>query len=434
MNSKVIGALLCIIIVIAIISLKSKKEEVVLPPVTPEHVFVGQFEMNVKGYTGAERLCVVIDGVTYPNKEGYEIGTGVTNISIGTDSLVDLSKVKLIDVSPTKDADGSDTNIRVQSIYINKNVNENMRKFLYKDKFTDFNYVSNGLLFFGGEYTFKSESPLDAPVGYTGDPGSIEILARGDSGSEEIRVLVGDVTYPAPYGTLNEDGTVSNGAYKLTAKEGRLFIRLPQVVDFSKVQIHFWNKTVDPDTLLDRNVRVRSIILNGDGVNIRSRLMQLGKDTNYLLYGSLIWGGYYHITPIPPVVANLGRVEINAFGQTGVEGLRVSVDGTSYPALAGNVLDDGTVSTGSYVLSDMGTRIVIDTPKPVDLSKLRLIFTNDSYDPVTKIDREIRIQSIYINGLPSNVVSRLFRSGVTADALASLRNGSMSVGGEYSFV
>ncbi len=260
----------------------------------------GFFEINLKGDTGSEKITVTIDGIRYPEQGAYTLSKNVEKINIETPRKVDLGNVIIKDVSPARDANGVDTNIRVASIYVNGS-NENMRSRLYQGGQRQ-DYISNGLLFWGGEFTFQSpnETSLDPSVQANttlpSTSGTIEIIAKGDVGNEQLRVVVDGLTYPSPSGALNEDGTPSIGAYVTTSEGTKILVKTPRRVDLSNVIIKFVNDAIDPATQKDRNVRVQSIVINGDGQDVRPRLFRVGLDETRLKSmraGGFFWGGDY---------------------------------------------------------------------------------------------------------------------------------------------
>ncbi len=266
------------------------------PPVSN----TGMFEITAKGDTGAEKITVTIDGIRYPEQGAYTLSKNLEKIRVETPRKVDLANVVLKDVSPARDANGADTNIRIASIYIN-GTNENVRSRLYQGGLRQ-DHIGNGLWFWGGELTFQSENTgLDpstqANATLPSSIGTIEIVAKGDVGNEQLRVVVDGLTYPAPAGTLNEDGTVGTGAYIIPTEGTKVLVTTPRRVDLSNVVIKFVNDATDPATQKDRNVRVSSIVINGDGQDVRQRLFRVGLDETRLKNlrsgGGLFWGGDY---------------------------------------------------------------------------------------------------------------------------------------------
>lgn len=260
----------------------------------------GWFEIVAKGDTGSEKIDVLIDGLKYPPEGTFQLSKEMTKIRFETPRRVDLSNVVLRDRSASRDANGADTNIRVQSIIVNDN-GVNVRSRLYQAG-RDPNFISNGLLFWGGEFTFVSE-PVDPsaqanstlPVVSSG-MGAIEIVAKGDVGNEEFRVVVDGLMYPPVAGAILEDGSISRGVYVVPTTPTRFFIQTPRRVDLANVTIRTTNDAIDPVTGKDRNVRVQSIVINGDGVDVRPRLFRTGMDETRLAsvrQGNLFWGGDY---------------------------------------------------------------------------------------------------------------------------------------------
>jgi hypothetical protein len=259
----------------------------------------GSFEIIAKGDTGSEVIDVLVDGVKYPADGTFALGKELTKIRFETPRRVDLSNVTLRDRSSARDANGVDTNIRVQSIVVNDN-GENVRSRLFQAG-RDPSYVSNGLLFWGGDYTFISamaepsaQANLTLPV--SSGAGTIEIVARGDVGDEAFTVLVDGLTYPSPAGTVMDDGSISSGKYQLSTETRQIIIRTPRQVDVSNVIIRYSNDGIDHATNTDRNIRADLITINGDGVDLRPRLFRAGLDDTRLTYlrnGGMFWGGDY---------------------------------------------------------------------------------------------------------------------------------------------
>lgn len=268
-------------------------------PKTPEPDR-GVFEIVAKGDTGAEKIIVTIDGMKYGT---YALSKSVERIRVDTPRRVDLANVVIKDVSPTRDENGADTNIRVAAIYVNGS-NENMRTRLYQAG-RDPSYIRNGLLFWGGEYTFHSQDGENKQLDPSAQSnttlpsvtGTIEITAKGDVGNEQFRVVVDGLTYPAPAGTLNEDGTIATGTYVTPVENTKFVIKTPRRVEISNVTIKFINDATDPTTNKDRNIRIQSITINGESQDQRPRLFRTGLDearlNNLRTNGGLFWGGDY---------------------------------------------------------------------------------------------------------------------------------------------
>ena len=260
----------------------------------------GLFEINAKGDTGSEKIIVTIDGIRYPEQGAYTLSKNLEKILVDTPRRVDLANVTIKDMSPARDANGVDTNIRIASIYVNGS-NENMRSRLYQGGNRQ-DYISIGLWFWGGELTFQSaETGLDPSAQSNSTvpstSGLIEIVAKGDVGNEQIRVMVDGMTYPSPAGALNDDGTVSAGTYTIPTGGTKILVKTPRRVDLANVIIKYTNDAKDPGTQKDRNVRVSSIVINGDGQDMRARLFKVGLDSARLASlrggGGMFWGGDY---------------------------------------------------------------------------------------------------------------------------------------------
>lgn len=262
--------------------------------------------------------------------------------------------------------------------------------------------------------------------------GSFEIVAKGDTGSEVIDVLIDGVKYPA------------EGSFQLSKELSKIRFDTPRRVDVSNVILRDRSGARDENGA-DTNIRVQSIVVNDNGENIRSHLFQAGRDPNYISNGLLFWGGEFtfisqsadpsaQANSTLPVSSNMGTIEIVAKGDVGNEEFRVSVDGLIYPPIAGTVLDDGTVSTGVFMVPTSSTRFLIKTPRRVDLANVMVRTTNDAIDPATGKDRNVRVQSIMMNGDGVDVRPRLFRVGVDDTRLSSIRQGNLFWGGDYTFV
>ncbi len=278
-------------------------------------------------------------------------------------------------------------------------------------------------------------TPMAVPVGSNVavlGPGSFEIVAKGDTGSEVFDVLVDGVKYPA------------EGTFKLSKDLTSIRFETPRRVDLSNVILRDRSPSRDARNV-DTNIRVQRIVVNDNGENVRSRLFQPGRDPNFISNGLLFWGGEYTFisqTSDPskqgnatlPATSGMGTIEIVAKGDVGNEEFVVLVDGLSYPAPAGTLLDDGTISTGKYKLSTEKQQFVIKTPRRVDLSNVIIQFTNDAIDPVTNKDRNIRADLITINGDGVDMRSRLYRTGLDEGRMANLRKGLLLWGGNYTFV
>lgn len=262
--------------------------------------------------------------------------------------------------------------------------------------------------------------------------GSFEIVAKGDTGSEVIDVLVDGVKYPA------------EGSFQLSKDLTRIRFETPRRVDLSNVILRDRSSARDPAGV-DTNIRVQSIVVNDNGENVRSRLFQAGRDPNYISNGLLFWGGeftFMNQTTEPssqanstlPVSSGMGTIEIVAKGDVGNEEFRVTVDGLMYPQVAGTLLEDGTISNGVYVVPQEVTRFLIKTPRRVDLANVLIRTTNDAIDSATGKDRNVRVQSIVINGDGVDVRPRLFRTGMDDARLSSIRQGNLFWGGDYTFI
>lgn len=287
----------------------------------------------------------------------------------------------------------------------------------------------------------RDKPTADAPTGHAVPPGSnlavlgtgsFEILAKGDTGSEVIDVLIDGVKYPA------------EGSFKLSKDLTKIRVETPRRVDLANVTLR--DRSPGRDAAgADTNIRVQSIVVNDNGENVRSRLFQAGRDPNFISNGLLFWGGDFtfasptaepssQMNSTLPVESGMGAIEIWAKGDVGNEEFRVSVDGLMYPPVAGSLMEDGSVSRGVYVVPTSSTRFVIKTPRRVDLANVVIRMTNDAIDPATGKDRNVRVQKLTINGDDVDLRSRLFRAGMDDTRLASIRQGNLFWGGNYTFV
>ncbi len=115
-----------------------------------------------------------------------------------------------------------------------------------------------------------------------------------------------------------------------------------------------------------------------------------------------------------------GSIDISAKGDTGEEEFVVDINGVMYP------------SGNKYKVSKNSQVFKITTNEPIDLTKVKINFTNDGNNS-SGIDKNIRIDYIYVNGSNIDMKNYLDKSGLSSNSLDMVKKGILAWGGIYTF-
>ena len=157
-----------------------------------------------------------------------------------------------------------------------------------------------------------------------------------------------------------------------------------------RVRVGFTNDFYDPANSIDRNVRVDAILI--DGVRLETELPTVWSTGTWKPEDGVVAGfrqseylhsnGYFQY---PGSGGNTGSVvQIRASGDVGGEQMELRIDGTTVSSFA------VTASFTDYFWRAPGT---------IAANQIRVAFTNDFYDQVNNVDRNLNVDHIAIDGI-----------------------------------
>ena len=221
---------------------------------------------------------------------------------------------------------------------------------------------------------------------------TVEIFAAGETGQESLNLLIDDQvvqTFEAIGGDADSRDLV------------QLVFTSDETITADRVSIEFFNDNFDPATGADNNVLLDGIVIDGVGFEteasttfhtglvgadgftgpgfLETELLNVNGTVSFLSDGS---------TPAPAPIQSGTRIRVDATGETGEEILQLQIDG--------NAVSDFTFSAAGQE-----EVLLFTTSEIVDLSRVRFVFTNDSFDPATGADRNVIVRQFQTIDLES---------------------------------
>lgn len=249
---------------------------------------------------------------------------------------------------------------------------------------------------------------------------TVEIFAAGATGLENLDLIIdGQVQQTF----TNVGGNAATGDFV------RLTFETDQTITPENVSIGFFNDQFDPSIGLDTNLFVDRIAV--DGLTVQAEDPSVFSSGIYR-DGGLTGPGFFQTQllnvngtlsfPSGPTSSGGGvtgdRIEFEALGTTGQELVNLQVDGQ-------------TVASFQLVNAGVNTTFFFDSSdSSIDISDIRLEFTNDLFDASTGLDRNVLISEFrVIDGDTGSVSSartsdgNVVNSGVFADGQITERLG-----------
>lgn len=229
---------------------------------------------------------------------------------------------------------------------------------------------------------------------YASDSGSqIEIVARGDEGTEQFALIVQGVRVATFDASTSDQTFTYTDSRELTADD---------------IQIRFLNDEFDPDNGVDSNLFVDFIRVNGE--TLQTEDPSVFSNGTWRPEDGVVPGngrGQYLNTNGVFRYSTIGttRVVVAAKGAEGTEQFRLVVDG--------EVIATTNVFTGEAFFE-------YDVAGDVRPEDVRVEFFNDQYDPANGIDTDLTVSSVFINGQAYSTDSNtVFSTGTySTDGLA----------------
>ncbi len=219
----------------------------------------------------------------------------------------------------------------------------------------------------------------------------VEIFAAGETGEESFNLLVdGEVaqTFEAIGGDADSRDFV------------QLLFTSDETITADQISIEFINDNFDPATGRDNNLLVDGIVIEGVGFEteapttfhtgfigadgftgpgfLETEVLNVNGTVSFLADGPTA----------PPVVESGTRIRVDATGETGEEILQLQIDGTA-------------VADFTFSAAGQEQVLLFTTSEVVDLSRVRLVFTNDAFDPATGADRNVIVRQFQTIDLES---------------------------------
>ena len=206
----------------------------------------------------------------------------------------------------------------------------------------------------------------------------ISIRAAGTTNEEQMLLQIDGVTV-ATYNNIGGDADANVfQTYNYSGGAG---------VDPSRVRVVFTNDLFDGAAGIDRNLRVDNITLNGttyetEAASVLSTGTWVDGDGVTPGFGR---GEYLHSNGYFQYGSAAGTsIDIRARGETGQESMALQIDGVTV-----QTWDNVGTSNQTYSFQAAGT---------VDPSQIRVAFTNDLFDGVNNIDRNLVVDFIEVDG------------------------------------
>lgn len=244
--------------------------------------------------------------------------------------------------------------------------------------------------------TTKTDLSNDRSAGLSIEPleerlmlSSVDVFAAGESGFESFFLRVN--------GEIVEQIDNVGGDFE-TRQFERFNIDIDDNVTADQISIEFFNDDALPDDTFDNNLFVDRIELNG-------QTFQTEAPTTFhtgLISGDQVLGpgfletevlningtvsflaGNAPVTPTPPVTTTGTRIRIDATGQTAEENLQLQIDGQ---VVANFRFDQAGVEQAFF----------FSTEEVIDPSRIRIAFTNDSFDRASGFDRNVFVRAFQV--------------------------------------
>lgn len=240
----------------------------------------------------------------------------------------------------------------------------------------------------------KKAEPNHQPAGLSIEPleerlmlSAVDVFAAGETGRESFYLLIdGEVVETVD----NVGGDFENRQFE------RFSFDFADNITADQVSIEFFNDFSLPDGSVDNNLFVDKIVVDGHtfeteapttfhtGLVSGDQIIGPGfLETEVLnINGKVTFlagnGGTAPVTP--PVTSTGTRIRIDATGQTAEENLQVQIDGV---AVANFRFDEANVEQAFFYDSD----------EVIDPSRVRIGFTNDSFDAASGTDRNLFVRA-----------------------------------------
>ena len=206
----------------------------------------------------------------------------------------------------------------------------------------------------------------------------ITIRAAGVTNQETMELQIGGTTVATFH---NVGGDAYGGQFET-------FTYDVDGIDANQVRIAFTNDLFDSENNIDRNLRVDRI--NIDGTNYQTEAPSVFSTGTWRAADGITPGfreseflhgdGYFQYASSN----NTGStIDVRALGEEGTEQFDLQIDGQTVASF------DATESFATYSYQASGT---------VQADQVRVVFTNDQYDPANNIDSNLRVNDIQIDG------------------------------------
>ena len=256
---------------------------------------------------------------------------------------------------------------------------------------------------------------------------SVEIFAAGETGNEAFNLLLdGNVVQ-----TFDSVG----GNFEARQFE-RFVFNADGPVTADRVEIEFINDQFNRNTGRDNNLFVDRIVVDGqtfeaeDSETFHTGLIDNGRFVGPGFLQSEVLNVNGRISFLANQTRSFGtRIRVDATGDTGEEILQLQIDGRA-------------VADFNFAAAGQEQVLLFETDEIVDISRVRLVFTNDAFDPRTGLDRNVGVrqfQTIDIQSGARNIFNttdgRVFASESFTDLDGSVagfgRGGFLVNGGSF---
>lgn len=225
---------------------------------------------------------------------------------------------------------------------------------------------------------------------------TVQVFAAGTTGVEQIQLSIDGIVV-ATYDDIGagaDSGSFQTRTYSTS-----------QNITADQVRIEFINDSFDPDSGIDRNVRIDAIAI--DGVRFETESPKVFSTGTWLPEDGVQPGfgrgeylhsqGYFQFSG-----GTTTEIIVNASGSEGIESFALQIDGQTV-----QTWDNIDTSIRSYDFTANGN---------VTADQVRIVFLNDQWDPVAGIDANLIVDNISIGGIPYETEAEsVFSTGTWLD-------------------
>ncbi len=216
---------------------------------------------------------------------------------------------------------------------------------------------------------------------------TVELLAAGSLGNELMELQIDEV----PVQTWTLEAGADQGNLQ------RYVYESAETLSPNQIRVVFLNDFYDRGRIIDANLRLDAMVLDGIRYETESPTVlstgtwrpEDGVAPGFRESEYLHANGYFHFDAPRP---NGSLITVRAAGQTGQEQMRLLIDEQVVATW------DNLFVVGGSASLELWESYNFLADEFVNADQIRVEFTNDAYDPATRFDNNLFVQSITIDG------------------------------------